>query len=339
MNVGTSNYKTHIETIATVNVNDTNLQNFDISWADFDVHNEINPSIQNIDGPISKDAWTHKIGYRTWDIIPGEKYECDHEFCNDRIIYKYNNEYYRCDDFNNSHNGTHILFGGCSESEGVGGRLETTWTKMVHDKISEKIKTSGFYSIARAGFGWQKIITNFQIYGDKYGFPEYFFVLLPNVGRQYKYSLETEHYQYYQTYPEDYSIDENGLCTTITGKKIPVNKLHEEGIIPVEDYFKSLIDFKVTWKLFENFCESKGTKILWSTYDTYDAYNFEKLNMGGGFFKIDESKINEFISNQQNISVEKDSFTYRDGHFGSFVKMYWAELFLKEIQNRKLMVI
>ena len=40
------------------------------------------------------------------------------------VEYKYNDMFFRSDNFITSHDGLHILFSGCSESEGVGDNIE-----------------------------------------------------------------------------------------------------------------------------------------------------------------------------------------------------------------------
>lgn len=338
MNVSISDYLIKNNKINVVNVNDTNLENFDITWAVYDRTNA--PGWEEmVGGAIKPQDWQHKIGDRLWDKIPGESYECDHSVCDGSITYQYNNEYFRCDDFTSEHDGMHILFAGCSETEGVGGPLESTWTHRVYKEIAKNNKVSGFYSIARAGFGWQKIITNFQIYTKKYGFPQFLFVMLPNVGRQYKYDVKEGLYTYYQCYPEDYYIDENQLCTTSNGKKISSNEIYKEGIILLEDYFKAILDFKISWTLFENFCKSNGTTVLWSTYDSADTHNLQKLDVNSSYFVSNTDEVNSFITTKIDYKIEKDSFRYRDGHYGSLIKEYWSELFLKEIKERDLLKI
>ncbi len=335
MHINKDNYviKDNDVSIKVTNIEDVFLQKFDITWANFDL--EVN--VPN--SPLTEKDLQHKIESRTWDRVPGENFQCDHKKCDNKIIYKYNNEYFRCDDFKNKHDGLHILFAGCSETEGVGGSLENTWTKKVYEEIKKIHEVSGFYSIARAGYGWQKIITNFQVYTKRYGFPDFLFVMLPNLGRQYKYMQETGTYRYYQLYPENYSISDSGICTTSNNEKIFSTNIYQDGIILLEDYYKALLDFKISWELFEKFCQLNGTTILWSTYELIDSKNFEQLSVGNNFFSIDVENINDYINNKKDFVINKDSFQYRDGHFGSAIKEYWAEMFLNEIKDRGMIEI
>lgn len=336
MNVDINDYFINKDntSIKVTNIQDVFLQNFDITWANLD-----RETSENL---IAEKDLQHKIAPRTWDRIPEENFNCEHKECDESIIYKYNNEYYRCDDFINMHDGLHILFAGCSETEGVGGSIENTWTNKLYKEISKSNKVDGFYSIARAGYGWQKIITNFQIYANKYGFPEFFFVLLPNIGRQYKYDYNNEPsmgtFRYYQLYQQNYYIND-GLCITDDNKKISIKDAHKSNLILLEEYYKLLLDFKISWELFENFCNVNGTKMLWSTYDPFDVKNFNELNIGKNFFSINTNNVASYVANKTNFEINKNSFVYRDGHFGSAIKEYWAEMFLNEIKNRNMLKI
>ena len=57
-----------------------------------------------------------------------------------KISYKYNNLGFRCDDFTSSHSGAHILFAGCSETEGASNALEECWANVLYNKIKKDTK-------------------------------------------------------------------------------------------------------------------------------------------------------------------------------------------------------
>lgn len=318
------------------NTSDVFFNEFDITWATEDG----NPN----SALINRDALTHKISDRTWDKIPIENVKLDHRDCyKDNIIYKYNNEYFRCDDFTSNHNGTHILFAGCSESEGVGHNIEHTWTHKLYTELKKEYNLSGFYSIARAGYGWQKIISNFMIYVEKYGFPKYFFVLMPNIGREYRYiskvtedQRESNHYRYFQLYPSKYEYSNESNSYSLDGSiKQPKQVIEQNNnTILVEDYMKSLIDFNISWKLFEKFCESNGTKIIWSSWNNIDEKNFIKTNIVKNYFSMMNDEYDDIIKKLSMKKLEKYDLVLRDGHKGIVVKKYWAKRFLDEIKNR-----
>ena len=60
-----------------------------------------------------------------------------HVDVNDKSVeYNLNEDYFRSDNFKKEHDGLHILFSGCSESEGVGANIEYAWTHILYKKIS-----------------------------------------------------------------------------------------------------------------------------------------------------------------------------------------------------------
>ena len=76
------------------------------------------------------------------------------------ITYQYNEDFFRADPFTKNHDGKHILFGGCSETEGVGGNIEDSWSHMLYSKISKEEKCSGFFNLGKSGWGWSRLIIN-----------------------------------------------------------------------------------------------------------------------------------------------------------------------------------
>ena len=65
------------------------------------------------------------------------------------ISYNYNQDGFRSDEFSNEHGKYHILFSGCSQTEGVGGSIDTVWTNILHKQLKNRgLDVGGFY-IAR----------------------------------------------------------------------------------------------------------------------------------------------------------------------------------------------
>jgi hypothetical protein len=243
------------------------------------------------------------------------------------IVYEYNNEWFRSDDFTTEHpEKYHILFAGCSETEGIGGSLDTVWTKMLYESLKEKYDVGGFYSIAKAGYGWQKIIINFMTYVRKYGTPTHLFILTPNLDRMFKWISDKEFWRYVQmmpfsVVPSEVSEEDRNFVLT----NIPTPETH----------MKSLIDFTVSWKLFEAYCNSIGTKLLWSTWDGEENPNLSMFDQHNNFFEIDrDHSFEKFIKkNRPDGKVEKDDFSRRDGHSGKLFHMFWKESFENEIER------
>lgn len=257
------------------------------------------------------------LNVRSFTLLPGE--ERFGVVDDGSITYNYNDQCFRSDNFKKEHGGKHILFAGCSQTEGVGGNIEDVWTKMFNDKISD---SDGFYTIARAGFGWQKVITNFLVYIQKYGIPEYLFVLLPNVSRMFVWSEDRKHFMYEQKYPAYYKA------------YMTESDPHDE--VSPSEYRKNLIDFKISWNLFEKFCESIGTKMLWSTWESLDNDNLELFGPWNSFIRVsDENEFKTFLQEYSKTNkIKNGDMKRRDGHLGTIHHIFWTDRFYNEAKAR-----
>jgi hypothetical protein len=259
-----------------------------------------------------------KESVRTLSILPIEKAIDD-----GTITYTYNNELFRCDDFTAERDGTHILFAGCSQTEGVGGNIETVWTKILHSSLSENGGVDKFFSISRAGWGWQKIISNFMIYTSKYGFPEYFLVLLPDLCRFFEWDPEKSMWVYVQRQYSDAPSMPNGKPSIFSKPAT------------IEEHKKAFIDFAVGWKLFEAHCKDNNVKLLWGSWDYGEVDNYQRFIKSDSYIHLSDKEYLSFIkSNRPDGKIEQFDLERRDGHEGILAHQYWAEKFKDEIQKR-----
>jgi hypothetical protein len=292
--------------VASTAVNDVFSKEFDITWAFDDRYNK-NKTI-------------------TMNVVENLQ---DPSLDDGSVVYEYNNEWFRSDDFSaNRDSKFHVLFAGCSESEGIASPLDEVWTKMLHSNLATKNDVGEFYSIARSGFGWQKVITNFMIYVEKYGFPTHFFVLLPNLGRVFQWNENIRSWQYVQRVP---------FRATIPKEE---ETLFMKNTSP-EEHKQFFIDFSVSWKLFENFCKTNGVKLLTSTWDELEGDNINNMNSNDylkSFFHIPEAgDLESFIIEQRpNGKMLPGDLTRRDGHSGRLKHLWWLSKFEEEIERRGL---
>lgn len=260
-----------------------------------------------------------------WKVLPVESADDDGQ-----VDYFYNSDYFRCDEFTNKHGKRHILFGGCSNTEGVGGQLDTVWTTLVHKELSKKEDVGGFYSISKSGFGWQKIINAFQTYVSKYGFPTHFFVLLPNFGRFFEWNEENNVWYYVQRYPGKNDFGD------LEKRELKPTQLQERPIT-LKEQREKFIDFVITWKLFEQYCKSNNVKLIWATWEANDQSDLELVKTFESFFSINFNEFPNFILNQRpSGKLNKHDLKRRDGHNGILWHEYWAKTFLEEIDKRGL---
>lgn len=263
---------------------------------------------------------------RFWTKLPIEIADDD-----GTVEYFYNNDFFRCDDFTANHESPHILFAGCSQTEGVGAPLETVWSKVLLNKINNENSTnSRFYSIAKSGYGWQKVIATYMVYIQKYGVPEYLFVLLPNLGRFFEWDNSEEVYRYVQRYPNGGGVSTDQLDE----EKVP-DFLYIERPLSIGEHRKCFIDFAVSWQLFEKYCQSVGTKILWASWDYEENKNYKFANLTKNYIDLDDEQFIEFIKKERpDGRLGQYDLSRRDGHAGILINEYWASRFYEEIKNR-----
>lgn len=272
------------------------------------------------------DNFGNKTG-QTYSIIPGEV-----AVDNKDVEYRYNSQNFRSDNFTKTHNGKHILFAGCSESEGEGANIEDAWTNILYKKISKKEKCSGFFNLSRSGWGWSKIILNSLIYFKEYGYPDVMFVLLPNCQRKFVFS-ETEfldsmgnplgHWQYQQHYPE---IEKDHRSKKDARKWFTNSKQYNE----------DFVNFLINWKTFNELCKTNNIKLFFSTWSNTDIENLLKINIFSNLVNV----------NPGTLGVEKMTVDYykdhepksndvfkRDGHSGVIFHNFWSEIFYKKYKS------
>jgi hypothetical protein len=286
---------------------DVFLNKFDITWA-------------------TDSRW--KDGSKELTVTPIEQGQ-GADFVDDGSIkYSYNNEWFRSDDFTTNHpEKHHLLFAGCSETEGIASPVDEVWSKMLHNDLKNNgLDVGGFYSIARAGYGWQKIITNFMIYVEKYGFPTHLFVLLPNLGRGYRWKDDESAWFYIQKFPFKGPVAEKE------------ETFFQNNTTP-EDHKQFFIDFSVGWQLFEKYCESNGVKLLCSIWDYLDGENLERFKHLKSFFLIREDhEIEDFTAEMRpNGKLLDGDLRRRDGHSGRIYHQYWLSKFQDEMKKRGIL--
>jgi len=235
------------------------------------------------------------------------------------VTYSYNSNFFRCEEFTESPSRPHILFAGCSQTEGIGGNLDTVWPTILLNQSN--IEDKKLYNLARSGWGWQMIIYNLSVYIEKYTKPDYLFILLPNISRRFEFDTYNKgDYCYMQRYP-----------------KSDLDKNKETGDISKNEYFIELINFVIGWKFFLHYCKTNNIKVLWSTWFFNDLENLKTLNM------LDDSYVNlnikdqsEYVADKYVSGWEKTKYDLkkRDGHAGILINMYYADKFLKVAKEK-----
>jgi hypothetical protein len=263
----------------------------------------------------------------SYSIIPPEGNVVD----DGRVEYVFNSDGFRSDEFKKNHEGKlHILFAGCSETEGVGSPLDTCWAKMFYDRIAYVNETSGYFNIGKAGWGFQKIIRATVQYVEKYGAPNYLFLLHPNIGRKVEWDKEQETYiqkQYY-THGQNTKDRENADW-----------QLHSLSDKEEKDLF---ISFIYQMNLFEAYCKSNNIKLIWTTWENLnDMEQINKMNhLLPSFFTLpeDPSLMLFMQRDRPDGKFRIDDLKRRDGHSGILKCKWWGNAFANEAIRKGLNV-
>jgi hypothetical protein len=234
------------------------------------------------------------------------------------VEYRLNSDLFRSDHFKKEHDGLHIVFSGCSSTEGVGIKQEHTWAYKTYDELSKTKKIDGYYNLGQSNSGYHQIIGNFLTYVEKYGKPDYLFVLLPNIQRRYKY-LEEENYWEYVSYPQP------GSVTPTEGPRFEI-----------DDYISVFPAWAKTWQSFINYCKANKIKLFWSTWDATDRYHIELSSLclesfvAMDIYNDQVMMIGEMLEAK---NITKKEIYARDNHPGPLVNSLWSKNFLNELKK------
>ena len=251
------------------------------------------------------------------------------------VSYEYNSDFFRCDDFTTMHEEKyHVVFGGCSETEGVGGNLNELWAYKLYSELKEKYDIGGYYSLARSGNGWHKVALSLMTYVEKYGKPTHFFVMLPNIGRNFYWDKKNKRWEYTQkyvkrVYPRLFSQGKNPNTH---------NPIPDENLFDLDEHKRQYIEFAVGWKMFIAYCKSNNIRILYSTWWYDENNNLSRLDhQSNVFIPLSKKDSFEFLySLYPDMKIPKEVLNKRDGHSGSAIHEYWKSAFMKEIELRGL---
>jgi hypothetical protein len=259
--------------------------------------------------------YTQEDGYHIVDTFAHEIIVNGRE--NWPVEYKYNSELFRCDHFTDSHKGLHVLFSGCSVTEGVGIAKEDTWPYRLYKKISEEKEVSGYFNLAHAGNGYHQIIGNFLEYIKRYGKPDIFVVLHPNIERKYKFLKDENLFTY----------------------KVEAQRLNEVRPTTPENYFTAFAAWAKVWDNFEKLCKVLGVQLVWGGWDSVDQFNIKALKIfQDSFIALQNfNSASELSKILVDFELDDRSIYARDTHPGPVSHYIWATNFFDEIKKRNLL--
>jgi hypothetical protein len=288
--------------------------NFDESFSKDELINNIK---SNFNDPYKKYNYKFIDNYHITDHVPNEFLESNREDW--PIEYKFNQDFFRCDNFKGDHDGLHIVFSGCSNTEGIGSNIEDTWSHMLYSDISKSMKTSGYFNLAKGGSGTQTIVSGFMLYVKKYGIPDVLVVLHPNILRNYKWNSDRKVWNFDQEHPVGSDDPNFGRYRDL--------------------YLNQVLNWAFEWNLFLNYCKIIGTKVLWSTWDPEETKNIVTLDLFPDSFITLPPISKELIAKECPDGIcPKNMTDARDGHPGKIFhknvyNLFWNELVKRGIVN------
>lgn len=237
------------------------------------------------------------------------------------VEYLFNSFGFRSDEFKTEHDGEHILFAGCSETEGVGGNLDSCWAYMLYSELLKEKKMSGFFNLGRAGWGYASIISNIMSYIQSYGKPDKIFILFPNIGRFYQWNKEASKYlevfEHRSSIPYGVNTDELEIYPE-TKKELNVEKQRE-----------LFVNFVMLMKVFEEYCISSNIELFWSTWSHPDLENLKQISIFKKYIEMDNVI---FLKENEDLILKiqadrQDWASKRDDHSGYLLHFLWYKKF------------
>jgi hypothetical protein len=216
------------------------------------------------------------------------------------ISYHYNSDGFRCEDL--SLDEDFVLFSGCSEGEGIGANLDTTWTKIVFNEIKDLLNVNRFYNLSVDNFGYQKIISNSLSFLTKTHKPSAVIILFPEISRTVSWD---------KIKPE-YTVE----WTNIN---------HISNNSDFKHIMDSFVNFIGLMHVFEAYCDSNDIKLFWSTWSQTENNVIRDINVFKNFVPFD-------YSIYKNTDLERKQ-TRRDGHQGEYHHRLWATNIQKSIRE------
>jgi hypothetical protein len=235
-------------------------------------------------------------------------------FYPDTMWSDFNKHGFRSEEFKRKHDGKHILFMGCSETQGCGDILDDSWSYILYKKIMKTENLSGYFNISVVGAGIPNQIMLLLKYIEEFGKPDEIFFLTPETARDVVYHSSRV-----------------SLFNFRTIKKSDKEKILDENFINA--HLRSIM----LLKLLESFCNHSGIKLVWSTWwwqeeDIFNSYNFKN------YFSLKMKNIEDIILEKYEeyhnpLKNMKQNIRKEDGHLGLVIHKHWAQKFYENRKN------
>jgi len=277
----------------------------------------------------------------------------------DNFIYKFNSSGLRSDEFIKSHDGKHILFAGCSETEGLATKLENIWAHQLYTKIIKEEKCSGFFNVGVRAVSISAINRQIINYMLDYGKPDVLFIQYPDFYRFFKWnekkgfweqriSLETmASYNLLDKFElkdfkdapkndnlEYLSIDDNLHPEAMRRCEITNGKLMLYEYMSDERKSDFVINALHNFMLMEQICKLLGIQLFWGTWDQYAAITIKESNLFNNY--VDTGNANDLYKWADSNGYTTKDLSARDTlHSGICQHTYWSDMFFKKYKELK----
>lgn len=204
-----------------------------------------------------------------------------------------------------------ILTAGCSHSFGEGLPDELRWQSFLKNYFYKN--EIDLFDVSAMGASSRLIIKNIFSFIRNYGRPDYIFLVLPDLAREFLYSEKGARF-----------INGHANDKFLIDKNAPAELKNFSSSFDEFNYAMYVIEY--IWML-EEFCKYANIKFFWSTWSQESAKFFNNINSFKNYlphdFKIfkemaldisDNDKINSFIFNNK----------ITENNIISYIKKYWV---------------
>lgn len=268
----------------------------------------LHPEISNEIEPSTSYFEKNKTYFLTFSEQHDDKLDID-----PRVEYKLNNFAHRSDDFSKlDSNKTNILFAGCSNTFGHSLPEKYVWTKKLYDSLQFTNK-GPFNSIGIPGAGIERVVSNIFKYCNKFGNPDYIFIIHADLTREVKYISEQNKFE----------------------NQIHLNYKSQTLDSDVDFGFYLVYKFQLLYRLLEIYCKSHNIKLLSSSWDSTNVGISSEL-FPDTFIK--PNNLLEYAKNFDINNIDKSDWDFlvkaRDNHHeGIIYHQMMCDLFLSAVSD------
>jgi hypothetical protein len=242
------------------------------------------------------------------------------------------------DPFKDKHEGSHLLFAGCSYTHGSGVSKEEIWAHIVYEKISKEKECSGFFNIGFPGTSIQEQSFMILKYIEKFGKPETIFWLMPPTNRGFSNFQGNDIIEMENSKARNSEIDNkiNDMYSELIGSEHP-------------SYYIELNEFSsyIAYYNIYSYCKTNNIKLYSFSWQQEKKnkdlksifYDLSKIKNFDTFYMWETEKLIQFCEEfSKNYTGEHKEFLQigRDkSHLGIAPHEFWADFIYNKYKEDK----